>query len=387
MSRSPRDISNQVAVLGASADIASEEEIRLAGELGRTIALRGLTCVVGGDDGVMGAAARAARAAGGDVIAILARDKKMADPTIFTAVIDTGLSWGQFSDVLLRSVRGAIAIGGGAGTLAELATAYLSGNAAVILGGSSELARQYGGRPLDQRNLARLTVADEPLAALDLLLAESEPAPDVARTRADDAHFSSYPFGSRADYLPAAHDYVSANESTEDVARYHDALADYFYYTVGDYLRAATHYLRARDLLRANQPSFSAYLTAIALESVGMALARASEYELASTVSLRGADAYEEAISVSPENEHHLLRHSSAGLHGDSHLFAARAAYRNGKLDEARGLVRNARASYEEALSHHTPYGDSVSSSSFERAIAPVVELENLLAARETVDG
>jgi tetratricopeptide (TPR) repeat protein len=312
-------------------------------------------------------------------LAILPRDKHLHDPSIFDAVVDTGLGWVQFSDAVFRSVRGSIAIGGGAGTLAELAMAYITSASVVLLGSESSLAGRIGERPLDERDLVRFEVTDDPEEALAAILRTGSSTVEIARAQADEAHFSSYPFGSRADYLSAAHDYVAANESNEDLARFEDAIGDHYYYTVGDYLRAGAHYLRARKLLGSGKPSFSAYLTAIALESIGMALAGAGEHELASSVSRRSAAAYLGAIEVSPENEHHLLRHSAAGLRGDSNLFAAVEAHKHGNDEDARRLVSEARRSYEDALVHHPPYGDSVSSSNFERAIAPVEALEKAL--------
>lgn len=377
--RAARDVANQIAVLGASHDLATDEELSLAASAGQRIAEHDLTCVVAGDDGVMGAAARAARASGGRVLAILPRHKQLQDPSLFDAVVDTGLGWVQFSDAVFRSTRGAIVIGGGAGTLAELAMAYLASAPVVLLGSRSTLAVRLGGQPLDERDLSRFRVAEEAGEALAAVLQIASFPAEVARAQADEAHFSSYPFGSRADYLSAAHDYLAANESDEDRARFHDAIADHFYYTVGDYLRAASHYFQARKLLSGDQPSFSAYLTAIALESVGMALDAAGEHDLASGVSQRSADAYLAAIAVSPDNEHHLLRHSAAGLRGDASLFAALAARERGDDETARRLATAARTHYEEALAHHAPYGDSVSTSNFDRSIAAVVELEQAL--------
>jgi uncharacterized protein (TIGR00725 family) len=385
--RSARDIASQVAILGASADIATAADLKLAAEAGQAIAERGLTCVVAGDDGVMGEAARAVRAAGGQVVAILPREKRLSDPSLFTAVVDTGLGWVQFSDAIFRSVRGSIAIGGGAGTLAELAMAYLTSAPVVLLGGGSALAERVRDRPLDERDLARFPVVETSQEALAAILRAGGIPAEEARAIADDAHFSSYPFGSRADYLPAAHDYLVANESREDLARFQDALGDHFYYSVGDYLAAASHYLRARELAGSDRSSFTAYLTAIALESIGMALAAAGEHGLASSVSWRSSAAYRDTVEVSPEEEHHLLLHSAAGLRGDAQFFAATEAHARGADDDARHLLTQARRSYEEALALHPPYGDRVSSSSFERAIRPVEALEKELGVVEPSDG
>lgn len=163
----PDPVPLQIAIIGASGDIATPEELNLAGHCGRDLAARGCVVLTAGDDGVMGAAARAVAAAGGTVVAVLPRDKRLSDPALFCAVVDTGLSWVQFGDSLIRSSSGALIIGGGAGTLAELALLYLAQMPAAFVGARSDLAQQYGNKPLDRRELGSFPVFDEPSAAVD----------------------------------------------------------------------------------------------------------------------------------------------------------------------------------------------------------------------------
>jgi uncharacterized protein (TIGR00725 family) len=98
--------------------------------VGREIAQRGAALICGGLTGVMEHSARGARAAGGLTIGLLPGD----DPSEANAYIDvaiaTGLGHGR-NAVLVLSADGVIAIGGGLGTLSEIALALRSGRPAI----------------------------------------------------------------------------------------------------------------------------------------------------------------------------------------------------------------------------------------------------------------
>jgi len=104
----------------------------LAFEVGRGVAQRGAVLLCGGSTGVMEHAARGARSEGGLTIGILASD----DPETASAYIDvalaTGLGQGR-NAVLVYSAQGVIAIGGGYGTLSEIALAMRIGRPVVGL--------------------------------------------------------------------------------------------------------------------------------------------------------------------------------------------------------------------------------------------------------------
>ena len=107
-----------VAVCGASS--ATDSETALAEAVGRLLAGRGATLVCGGLSGVMEAACRGAAAAGGVTVGLLpGEDPGAANPHVQLA-LPTGL--GEARNALIaRACRGMIAIGGGHGTLSEIA--------------------------------------------------------------------------------------------------------------------------------------------------------------------------------------------------------------------------------------------------------------------------
>lgn len=121
-----------IAVIGASK--ASRREAECAEEIGRLIAGRGAVLVCGGLGGVMEAACRGAKQAGGVTIGVLpVYDRSAANPHVDYAIA-TGL--GHARNVIVASSADAvIAVGGAAGTLSEIAFAMNGGITVVALDG------------------------------------------------------------------------------------------------------------------------------------------------------------------------------------------------------------------------------------------------------------
>lgn len=101
--------------------------------VGRLVAESGAMLVTGGLGGVMDAASRGARAAGGRVVAVLPDvDRRRATPHADVAVC-TGI--GEARDLaVVASADAVIAVGGGWGTLAEIGLARKVGRPVVLLG-------------------------------------------------------------------------------------------------------------------------------------------------------------------------------------------------------------------------------------------------------------
>ncbi len=117
-----------IGVIGAGKDDAALTKI--AEEVGRLIAAHEAILVCGGLGGVMEAAARGAKAAGGTTIGILPQaTKEMANQYIDVPVA-TGFGEGR-NVVIIRTADALIAIGGEYGTLSELAFALKMGKPVV----------------------------------------------------------------------------------------------------------------------------------------------------------------------------------------------------------------------------------------------------------------
>jgi hypothetical protein len=101
--------------------------------VGRLVAERGAVVVCGGLGGTMEAACRGAKQAGGTTVGILpGLDRSQANPFVDVA-LPTGL--GEARNVLVvRAADAVIAIGGGYGTLSEIALALKAGKRVIGLG-------------------------------------------------------------------------------------------------------------------------------------------------------------------------------------------------------------------------------------------------------------
>jgi uncharacterized protein (TIGR00725 family) len=123
-----REIKGQIGVIGGGT--CSPEIYAIAQEVGREIARNGFSLVCGGLGGVMEAACRGAREAGGITIGILpTSDKRDANPYV-DFVIPTGL--GQARNVLVVHASDAlVAVDGETGTLSEIAIALKVGKPIV----------------------------------------------------------------------------------------------------------------------------------------------------------------------------------------------------------------------------------------------------------------
>jgi uncharacterized protein (TIGR00725 family) len=109
-----------IAVIGGSD--CTPQEAEWAAAVGRLVAERGAVLLCGGLGGVMEAAARGAKRAGGLTVGILPGN----DPGEASAEIDVALATGMGemrNALIVRAAAAVIAIGGGWGTLSEIALA------------------------------------------------------------------------------------------------------------------------------------------------------------------------------------------------------------------------------------------------------------------------
>lgn len=119
-----------IAVVGGA--LCTEEEEKLAREVGTRIAQRGGILICGGGSGVMEAAARGAVEAGGTVIGILPdNDRRMGNPYLKYAIA-TGLGEAR-NAIIAKTVDTVIAIGGEFGTLSEIALALKMSKPVIAL--------------------------------------------------------------------------------------------------------------------------------------------------------------------------------------------------------------------------------------------------------------
>jgi uncharacterized protein (TIGR00725 family) len=119
-----------VAVCGATE--ATESQLIAAKEVGRLLAEAGAIVINGGLGGVSSAASEGASAAGGVVVGLLPEGHRAGANQYLTVALPTGM--GQARNVLIvTAAQSVIAIGGGWGTLSEIAIAKRLGRPVVTL--------------------------------------------------------------------------------------------------------------------------------------------------------------------------------------------------------------------------------------------------------------
>ena len=138
-----------IGVIGAGK--ADAELTGMAEEVGRLIASRNALLLCGGLGGVMEAAARGAKAAGGTTIGILPQATKELANQYIDVPIATGFGEGR-NVIIIRTADALIAIGGEYGTLSELAFALKMGK--PVIG-------------IDTWDIEGIIKADTPEAAVD----------------------------------------------------------------------------------------------------------------------------------------------------------------------------------------------------------------------------
>ena len=156
MSRAP-----QVVVIGDST--APRPALRTAEQVGAAIAALGATLVTGGRGGVMAAASRGARRAGGVVVGIVPSTALSEGNRWCSVVIPTGLGHARNA---LTALAGdvVVAIGGGAGTLSEIAFAWMHGRPIVVVEGSGGWADALARRGVDTRRSSTIAAVSDATA-------------------------------------------------------------------------------------------------------------------------------------------------------------------------------------------------------------------------------
>jgi uncharacterized protein (TIGR00725 family) len=133
-----------VAVVGGSTCTA--EEARQAEAVGRALAESGAVVLCGGGKGVMEAACRGATAVGGMTVGLLPGASLEEGNSHLSLAIPTGL--GEARNALVaRAGQAMIAIGGGYGTLSEIALGLRLGR--TVIGLDTWTAAAPGGQPAD----------------------------------------------------------------------------------------------------------------------------------------------------------------------------------------------------------------------------------------------
>lgn len=114
----------QIAVIGGRE--VSQEILKKAEAVGRLIAERDAVLLCGGMGGVMEAACRGAKSAGGVTVGILPTGSRLDANPFVDIAIPTAMGMAR-NAIIIQSADAAVAVGGSYGTLSEMAFARHNG--------------------------------------------------------------------------------------------------------------------------------------------------------------------------------------------------------------------------------------------------------------------
>ncbi len=165
----------QIGVMGSMADTKLKQtSISLAKELGSEIAKKGALLVFGyeGDfNSLPEIAALAAEKEGGQTLAFLWGDNKKIAKDLSSIRIRTGQIRGGGRELpLVLSCDVLICIGGGSGTLTEIAIAYQANIPIVVLANSGGWSQKLAGKFLDARKRVKITAARSAKEAVNIAI-------------------------------------------------------------------------------------------------------------------------------------------------------------------------------------------------------------------------
>jgi hypothetical protein len=120
----------------------------------------------------MQAASCGAKDGGGLVVGIIPQDDKTEANSSCDVVIATGIGYAR-DFVTACSADAVIIVGGGAGTLIEVAAAYQKRIPIIAVKGTGGVADQYGNGYMDGRQTERILLADSPVEAVKVAINSS----------------------------------------------------------------------------------------------------------------------------------------------------------------------------------------------------------------------
>jgi uncharacterized protein (TIGR00725 family) len=166
----------QIAVIGSDEDKTHPIDPRILGlaeEVGREIGRKGAILLCGGRGGVMEAAAKGAIREGGITVGILPSMSKNEANEYIKVTIPSGTGPVMRGSLIIRAADAIITIGGGVGTLGEIACAYAHKRPIVGLRGSGGWTDKLVDSYLDDRRLVRMIGGDSPKEVVDIAMKQA----------------------------------------------------------------------------------------------------------------------------------------------------------------------------------------------------------------------
>jgi len=156
----------QILVIGFGKDHCPEAAYQAAYQVGLEVARRDGLLISGGLGGVMEAASRGAKDGGGFVVGIVPQDDKGAANEFCDTVIATGMGFAR-DFVTAYSADAIVIVGGGAGTMIEVAAAYQKGIPIIAINGTGGMADRLVDTYIDDRKVEPILGENTPQKAVE----------------------------------------------------------------------------------------------------------------------------------------------------------------------------------------------------------------------------
>jgi uncharacterized protein (TIGR00725 family) len=166
----------QVSVIGYDSRLCTDAAYDAAYRVGAELARRGVVVINGGLGGVMEAASKGAREAGGLTVGITPSEDGSQANAYCDVVVPSGMGFAR-NFLVVNSGDAVIIVGGGAGTLTEAAAAYGKGKPLIAVKGTGGVADEWADRYFDQRKTIKVSGAGTPEQAVTMAMrAKSRPS-------------------------------------------------------------------------------------------------------------------------------------------------------------------------------------------------------------------
>jgi uncharacterized protein (TIGR00725 family) len=160
-----------IAIIGGSVQNCTEKDYETAFNLGKLLIENGFRIMTGGYGGVMEAASKGARSSSnyreGDIVGILSSISPEDANEYCDIVIATGIGFAR-NQIITGSADVVIAIGGGAGTLSEIAFAWQL-NKRVIAFTNEGWSGKLADKTLDSKRQDKVISVDTPKQVIEIL--------------------------------------------------------------------------------------------------------------------------------------------------------------------------------------------------------------------------
>ncbi|MBN2893659.1 MAG: TIGR00725 family protein [Bacteroidales bacterium] len=161
-----------IGIIGAGEDLCTKKMYNFGLELGHSLLAEGYRIVTGGKSGIMEAVSRGGMNSEsyfeGSIIGILPEENKNSANDFCDIVIPTGFGINRNS-VIINTADVIIAIGGGSGTLSEIAFAWQKNKKVLCVEQFEGWSGKLAGETLDNRNKDILIGVNEIEEIIDYL--------------------------------------------------------------------------------------------------------------------------------------------------------------------------------------------------------------------------